>query len=372
MKFFLEQCLCSVKKAINELDAEVIIIDNNSNDGSIEYLQPAFSFPVYIRNSANAGFAKANNQALRIAKGEYILFLNPDTIVPEDCFKSCLSFMQAKKEAGAMGIKMIDGTGKFLKESKRGFPSPWVAFCKMSGLSSFFPASSLFSRYYMGHLDADEINEVDALAGAFLLAKKEVLERVSGFDEQFFMYAEDIDLSYRIQKLGYKNFYFPECTIIHFKGESTYRDKVYVKHFYKAMAQFVRKHFHQGNPRIYFWLLESAIWLRSRFSSLSVRNKEIKKLRSSQKRSIRTGLTGDQQSCKEAAAILERSMERTIVTNPSEAKELVVCEGQNYSYKKLVDTIGQYAGKWNYLVHSAGSRSIVGSSDKNYRGEVLT
>jgi N-acetylglucosaminyl-diphospho-decaprenol L-rhamnosyltransferase len=372
VKFFLEQCLCSVKKAINGLDAEVIIVDNNSNDGSIEYLQQAFSFPVYITNSTNAGFAKANNQALKIAKGDYILFLNPDTIVPEDCISSCLRFMQSKKEAGAMGIKMIDGTGKFLKESKRGFPSPWVAFCKMSGLSSLFPSSSLFSRYYLGHLDDDEFNEVDALAGAFLLAKKEVLEKVSGFDEQFFMYAEDIDLSYRIQKLGYKNFYFPDCTIIHFKGESTDKDKVYVIQFYKAMALFVRKHYHPGNPRIYSWLLESAIWLRSRLSTLSMGNKDIKKSRSSQKRNIKTGLIGDQESCKEASVILERSMGRSIVTNPKEAKELVVCAGFNYSYKKLIETIDQYSGKWKYLIHSFGSRSIVGSSNKNNRGEVLT
>jgi GT2 family glycosyltransferase len=178
---------------------EVIVVDNNSSDGSIAWLRPMFPFVRFIANTNNQGFAKANNQALQQCRGQYVLFLNPDTILPEDCFVQCLSFMEFHPDAGALGVRMIDGSGQYLPESKRGFPSPWVSFCKMSGLTHFFPASKLFARYYLGHLSPAETHQVDVLSGAFMWVRKEVLDKTGGFDERFFMYAEDIDLSYRIQ-----------------------------------------------------------------------------------------------------------------------------------------------------------------------------
>ncbi|MCU0323238.1 MAG: glycosyltransferase family 2 protein [Chitinophagaceae bacterium] len=243
VKYFLEQCLHSVVKAVQRIDAEIFVVDNCSTDGSIAYLQPQFATVQFIANTENVGFGKANNQALAIAKGDYILFLNPDTIVPEDCFEKCIAFFEQTPNCGALGIKMVDGKGIFLPESKRAFPSPLTSFFKLVGLASFFPKSSVFNKYALGHLSENENHEVDVLAGAFMLLRKQVIEKVTGFDETFFMYGEDVDLSYRVQAAGYKNYYFSNSSIIHFKGESTKKGSLnYVRMFYQAMSIFVQKH----------------------------------------------------------------------------------------------------------------------------------
>ena len=209
----------------------------------LDFLEPLFPDFHFIRNKENSGFAKANNLAIPLCNGEFILFLNPDTILAEDSLDICISFFRDQADAGAVGVRMIDGTGRFLKESKRGFPYPSASFFKMTGLARLFPRSKIFSSYYMGHLDEDHIQAVDVLSGAFMMIKKNVLNKTGGFDEQFFMYAEDIDLSYRIDKAGFKNYYLPATTIIHFKGESTQKDFRYVKMFYSAMQLFMKKHF---------------------------------------------------------------------------------------------------------------------------------
>ncbi|MEO6453216.1 MAG: glycosyltransferase, partial [Ginsengibacter sp.] len=212
--------------------------------------------------------AKANNEALFLATGKYILFLNPDTIVPEDCFTKCISFFESQPDAGALGIHMIDGSGKFLKESKRSFPSPITSLYKLLGLAELFPGSREFSKYHLGYLDENKNNEVDVLAGAFIMAPKEIIDNLGGFDEDFFMYGEDIDLSYRIQKAGYKNFYFAESSIIHFKGESTKKASFnYVRIFYKAMSIFVTKHYGRGKASIFNFLIQCAILLRALVSA---------------------------------------------------------------------------------------------------------
>ncbi|HQV55153.1 MAG TPA: glycosyltransferase [Chitinophagaceae bacterium] len=269
VKLFLEQCLCSVQKAMAVIDAEVIVVDNNSSDNSIEYLTAKFPAVKYITNKENTGFAKACNQGLQQAKGSYILFLNPDTIIPEDCFTKCVSFFEANKDAGAIGIKMLDGSGKFLKESKRSFPSPSTSLYKLFGLAKLFPRSKIFSRYHLGHLNENVNNEVDVLAGAFMMIKREVLDKVGGFDETFFMYGEDVDLSYRIQKAGFKNHYFAESSIIHFKGESTRKGSMnYVRMFYNAMSIFVRKHYGGSKAGIFSFLIHVAIWFRAALSTI--------------------------------------------------------------------------------------------------------
>ncbi|MBK6993041.1 MAG: glycosyltransferase [Chitinophagaceae bacterium] len=251
------------------IDAEVIVVDNNSSDNSIEYLTAKFPAVKYITNKENTGFAKACNQGLQQAKGSYILFLNPDTIIPEDCFTKCVSFFEANKDAGAIGIKMLDGSGKFLKESKRSFPSPSTSLYKLFGLAKLFPRSKIFSRYHLGHLNENVNNEVDVLAGAFMMIKREVLDKVGGFDETFFMYGEDVDLSYRIQKAGFKNHYFAESSIIHFKGESTRKGSMnYVRMFYNAMSIFVRKHYGGSKAGIFSFLIHVAIWFRAALSTI--------------------------------------------------------------------------------------------------------
>ena len=244
VRFFLEHCLLSVIKACKNLTAEIIVVDNNSTDGSKEYLTPKFPSVKFIWNTINVGFGKANNSAVFIAQGEYILFLNPDTILPEKCFEKCISFFENNKDCGALGVRMIDGSGAFLKESKRSLPKASAGLFQMIGLTNVFPNSSLFSKYYAGHLPEKENKKVEVLSGAFMMLSKNAVEISAGFDEAFFMYGEDIDLSYRIIEAGLQNYYLGEVTIIHFKGESTQKkDDAYINYFYGAMKLFVDKHY---------------------------------------------------------------------------------------------------------------------------------
>ncbi len=264
VKYFLEQCLYSVQKSIEGIDAEVLVVDNDSNDGSIAYLQPIFPRVKFIASTTNLGFAKANNLALKQAKGNYILFLNPDTIIPENCMVNCLNFFNEHTDSGALGVQMIDGSGNFLPESKRSFPSLSAAFFKLTGLSLLFPKSKLFNQYALGHLLKDDDYEVDVLAGAFMMISKPALEQTQGFDETFFMYGEDVDLSYRIQKSGLKNYYFGKQNIIHFKGESTKRGSLnFVRMFYNAMSIFIKKHYRGSKATLFSTLLNIAIWVRA-------------------------------------------------------------------------------------------------------------
>ncbi len=264
VKYFLEQALLSVRKAMQEIEAEVFVVDNNSVDDSVDMVKEKFPEVILIANQDNPGFSKANNQAIAQAKGEYILLLNPDTVVEEDTFEKCIAFMDVRPDGGGLGVKMIDGSGKFLPESKRGFPSPWVAFSKTFGLSRLFPKSKLFNQYHLGYLDKDENHEIDVLSGAFMFMRKSVLDQVGYLDEDFFMYGEDIDLSYRIQQAGYKNYYLADTKIIHYKGESTKKGSLnYVKTFYNAMIIFARKHFSGEKASLFILGIHFAIYLRA-------------------------------------------------------------------------------------------------------------
>ncbi|MCB0429027.1 MAG: glycosyltransferase [Flavobacteriales bacterium] len=264
VKFFLEQCLMSVQKAAAGLDVEVWVVDNNSVDGSMAMVRERFPWVKCINNKQNVGFSRANNQAIRESSGEYILLLNPDTVLEEDTLSKSVSFMDAHPDAGGLGVKMVDGNGKFLRESKRSLPTPSVAFYKIFGLSTLFPKSAIFSRYHLGHLDENKTHKVEILAGAYMMLRKEALDKTGLLDESFFMYGEDIDLSYRLIKAGYKNYYLPETRIIHYKGESTKKSSVnYVLVFYKAMIIFARKHFSQKNARVFSTLIHTAIYLRA-------------------------------------------------------------------------------------------------------------
>ena len=253
-----------MQKSIEGIEAEIIVVDNNSSDDSILYLPTLFPLAKFIKNETNEGFAKACNKALREAKGEYIIFLNPDTILAEDVIKKGIIFFDKHLDAGALGIRMIDGGGNFLKESKRSFPSPFISLYKLFGLAHLFPRSNFFSRYHLGHLNEKENYEVDVLAGAFMMIKKQVLDTIGSFDEDFFMYGEDVDLSYRIQQAGFKNYYVSETAIIHFKGESTKKGTLnYVRMFYNAMGIFVRKHYGGTKAGVFKISIQFAIWLRA-------------------------------------------------------------------------------------------------------------
>lgn len=264
VEYFLEQCLNSVEIALKNVAGEVFVVDNNSVDGSVQMVREKFPNVHLIANKDNTGFSKANNQAMRIANGEYVLLLNPDTVVEEDTFKKVVDFMDAHPDAGGLGVKMIDGKGRFLPESKRGLPTPAVAFYKIFGLSKLFPKSKKFGRYHLGYLDKNETHEIEILSGAFMLMRKKVLDEIGLLDEAFFMYGEDIDLSYRIVKAGYKNYYFPDTRIIHYKGESTKKSSInYVFVFYRAMVIFAEKHFSKKNASLFSFLINTAIYFRA-------------------------------------------------------------------------------------------------------------
>ena len=270
VKYFLEQALLSVRKAAEGLLVETIVVDNNSVDGSVALVREKFPEVIFIANKVNTGFSTANNQGLRIATGKYVLLLNPDTVVEEDTFRRCIDFMEQHPEAGAVGVRMYDGKGIFLPESKRGLPSPSVAFYKLMGLNSLFPRSRTFNYYYLGHLDDSQVQEIEVLSGAFMFMRKSVLDEIGLLDETFFMYGEDIDLSYRILKAGYKNYYLPDTRIIHYKGESTKKGTLnYVRVFYQAMIIFAQKHFSPRQARLYTLGIRAAIYFKGTLTVLS-------------------------------------------------------------------------------------------------------
>jgi GT2 family glycosyltransferase len=380
VKYFLEQCLHSVMKAVQELDAEVIVVDNNSTDGSIEYLVPGFPAVIFIKNDSNTGFGKANNHALQSARGEYILFLNPDTIVPEDCFKKCIHFLDANPSAGACGIRMLDGSGLFLPESKRSFPTTAAAFYKLAGLAGLFPSSKKFNKYSLNYLDELSNHIVEVLAGAFMMIKKPVLDRIGGFDEQFFMYGEDIDLSYRMRQAGYENWYFAGSSIIHFKGESTKKESLkYLEMFYRAMIVFVNKHYKGNRAWITRSILKTGIGLRAAASlfgnSSPVKAKKIKK---------KTIVTGSDETYNECCRVLAtaekitRDIARFDFNSEAEllhrlsveyaGTEIIFCN-DTITYISMISIMQQLGPHCCYRFHAKGSNSIVGSDSKTSTGE---
>lgn len=276
VQHFLEQCLQSVTKAAQNIEAEIWVVDNNSVDGSVAMIKEKFPNIKLVASKFNLGFSKGNNYAIKKSKGEYILLLNPDTLVEEDTFEKVIHFMDSNPVAGGLGVKMVDGKGNFLPESKRSLPTPSVAFYKIFGLSSLFPKSERFGKYHCGHLDKNKNHEIEILSGAFMLMRKEALDKVGPLDEDFFMYGEDIDLSYRLIKGGYKNYYFAETRIIHYKGESTKKSSVnYVFVFYNAMIIFAKKHFSSKNASVFSLLIKIAIYFRA---SIAIVNQFVKKL----------------------------------------------------------------------------------------------
>jgi GT2 family glycosyltransferase len=276
VRHFLEQALLSVRKASEGLSVETWVVDNNSVDDSVAMVQQKFPEVKLIANRENVGFSTANNQAIRLSTAEYVLLLNPDTVVQADTFQKTLDFMDSRPDVGGLGVRTIDGSGKFLPESKRGFPSPWVAFCKAFGLSALFPKSPLFNRYYLGYLSEFESHEIDVLVGSFMLMRRSVLDKIGLLDEAFFMYGEDIDLSYRIVKGGFKNYYFADTTIIHYKGESTKKGSLnYVRVFYGAMIIFAKKHFQGQQATSFIALMQAAVWFRA---ALTVATGALKKI----------------------------------------------------------------------------------------------
>ncbi|MCB9032441.1 MAG: glycosyltransferase [Chitinophagales bacterium] len=265
VRYFLEQCLRSVFQSDVNFNFDVWIVDNNSKDDSLLMLEQQFPQVKLIANKQNVGFAKANNQAIKQCNSEYVLLLNPDTIIQENTLQIVVDFMDKQEDAGAVGVKMLDGNGNFLPESKRGFPTPIAAISRMSGLDKLFSNSIIFGQYHLTYLSKDKTHEVDVLSGAFMLIKKICLNKIGLLDEAFFMYGEDIDLSYRLKQANFNNYYVADTSIIHFKGESTKKSTFnYVKTFYNAMLIFTKKHFGKTvNGKVLIFLLSVAIYLKA-------------------------------------------------------------------------------------------------------------
>ena len=364
---FLEQCLLSLADAVKEIPHEIFVVDNASTDGSDTYIPRRFPQVKYIYNAENVGFARANNQAMALSSGRYVLLLNPDTVVGESVLSEACRFLDDHPDAGALGVKMLDGDGRFLPESKRGFPSPWVSFCKIFGLAKMFPRSPRFGRYHLRYLDENEINCVDVLSGAFMLLRRSTLDRCGLLDEQFFMYGEDIDLSYRMTLTGRHNYYLP-LRIIHYKGESTKTESLrYVRIFYQAMLIFLRKHY----PHYKFFAqfsIRLAIYLRA--SAAAVRRKLFPKKKKVDETSGEWNLL-----CREpdaAASLLAHHgvtldfvtsdvAEMAVRLSGARRRQHVVFDRSLYTYGAIIECMEAWSapGKVRFYIYSPESGKIV-------------
>lgn len=372
VKYYLEQCLRSVLKAGEVQAVEVIVVDNNSSDGSRLYLEPLFPKVRFIWQTLNPGFAKACNLGLAHAKGDYILFLNPDTLVPEDCFLQLVDFFSTHPDAGAVGVHMVDGLGRFLKESKRGYPSTMASLFKLSGFTKIFPQSPVFAQYYLGHLGEATTNKVDVLSGAFMAMPVTIATALNGFDEAFFMYGEDIDLSYRITRSGLHNYYFPGISILHFKGESTSKQSLqYTRNFYMAMEIFVRKYYSKATALLYAACIRSIIAVKSLSKTL------LPVTRKPYAPAIRLIVVGEEKDATESIALYQQITKAGLQAanivwakswNPGLQKEamqpgtdVLFCIG-GFSMGTVIKMLPTINTTGAIYFHYAGSKSIVCSS----------
>ena len=358
VRYFLEQCVRSVQKALVDLDAEIIVVDNNSSDDSCIMMKQLFPHITLIENKENLGFPKGNNIAVQESKGDYICILNPDTVVAEDTFKKLLA-KSSQVSAGIIGCKLIDGTGNFLPESKRGVPTPWVAFTKIFGL---YKISKIFGKYYAQHLTENQSGKVDILVGAFMFMKRDLYIKAGGFDENCFMYSDDIDLSYMILKLGKENFYFHETTVIHYKGESTIRDEKYLKHFREAMQFFYNKHFKNSVFFDSFIQIGSFLFTIFKQKKPQKLSREIDKYIVFSKDNIHLNLSKSIEyltNFKQFTNNEKLNIELVFDTNSFSFTEIILFM-ENHKSKNI--TFKNYISQSNYLI---------GSNNSTDRGEVL-
>ncbi len=351
--YFLELCLKSVIAAIKNLEAEIIVVDNNSEDSSCEMIRENFPDVILIENNENFGFSKGNNIGFARSKGEYVCILNPDTVVPEDIFELLLEFINNQTNVGIVGCKLINGKGDFLPESKRNIPFVKAALKKLIGNSK---------DYYAGHLDENEIGKVDILVGAFMLMKREVFQEIGGFDEDYFMYGEDIDLSYKVLKAGYDNYYYGSSKVIHFKGESTLRDTLYAKRFYGAMQIFYKKHFKKNI--LYSFLVGLGIKVVYLFRKMPVvNNKSIE----------RYYLISDKMNQK-----LEKYLNKQVLLKFNLTEQIpndteIIFDANVLAYKEIITLFEETKKnkRVTFKILPKDSKFIIGSDNAIYRGEIL-
>lgn len=370
VRYFLELCILSVQKAIQNIDAEIIVIDNNSSDDSCAMMKQRFPNVKLILNVENFGFPKGNNIGVAVAKGEYICILNPDTVVAEDTFIKVLTFAKKQHNLGIVGCKLIDGTGNFLPESKRGIPTPWISFTKIFGLYKYFPKSKLFNQYYAQHLNENQTGEVAILVGAFMVLKRELYNEIGGFDENCFMYSDDIDLSYRSLQKGKFNYYFHETTVLHFKGESTIKDGTYMKRFQEAMNFFYKKHF-KGS--IFFSLFMK---IGIVFFSLAkmIQGKPKAKLAPewyvlvSNDSSVKERVEAKLQNKVQLVSLINGKLNISIRNNCE-----IIIDITNVTFKEAIQFFEENKNKsFTFKFLPSKSNFIIGSNSSSDRGEVIT
>ena len=359
VKYFLEQCLDSLEQAAAGIDHEVIVVDNASTDGSTEYITARFPNIKWMACRENNGFSKGNNIAIAQAKGEFILMLNPDTIVTKEAIEGCVEFMENNADAGACGVYMLRTDGTFAPESRRALPTPFVAFCKMSGLSKLFPQSPTFGRYYMQYLDNEEANPIEIISGAYMMLRHKTIKESGALDENFFMYGEDIDLSYRILKQGYRNYYLP-LRILHYKGESTNKSTYrYVHTFYRAMQLFFKKHYSHYSLLVSL-PINIAIWTRAMLAYIGNQFVHRKVIQEPQDTSYI--VLGNRETLDEVRDILQEKLkngkhmfiEATEQTNPQGHTspgiatynyDTVIYDTEAYTYSTILKLINSSAGQ---------------------------
>jgi GT2 family glycosyltransferase len=379
VRFFLELCLLSVQDALRGIDGEIIVVDNISPDDSCEMVKEKFTNVILIENKENVGFSKANNQGVAIAKGNYVLILNPDTVVAEDTFSKILFQAEKMSDLGMLGVKLIDGTGHFLPESKRGLPTPKVAFNKLFKFSG-----TTKGKYYATHLKENESGEIDILVGAFMLMERSKYNEVGGFDEDYFMYGEDIDLSYKLLKKGYKNYYYPQSQIIHYKGESTAKNAKYLRNFYGAMRIFYKKHFHLN------WLIDLTmnVGIKLLYWIKYLTIKEEKTIRSQPKNILYVGSENDiyEALVKEypktqihlfavcETRVISRFDDLQKIQNILNQKQIdeIVFDHQSNSFSKIIFYMNSLKNKnYRFKIRPKNTNFIIGSDTNNAKGEVL-
>jgi GT2 family glycosyltransferase len=367
VRYFLELCVLSVQQAIKDLDAEIIVVDNNSPDNSCVMMKQRFPDVTLIENKENSGFPKGNNIGVDLAKGKYICILNPDTVVAEDTFTKVLAFAGQQDNLGIIGTKLIDGRGRFLPESKRGVPTPWVAVTKIGALYKIFPNVPLFNKYYAQQLNENQSGKVDILVGAFMVMKRELYLEVGGFDEDCFMYSDDIDLSYTILKKGLNNYYFPATSVIHYKGESTVKDGSYMNRFREAMQFFYKKHF-KVSPVFDVFMKTGAL-----FFMLAKKNKKVLQhlpqhyVLLSGNEALREALQNQLQKKVTRATSIDADA-LFLQNNTTE----IIFDNALITFKQMISFMETYKNKgFTYKIKPDNGNFILGSNSSNDRGEVV-
>lgn len=373
IKPHLEQCLFSLQRALQGIAAEIIVVDNASSDGTASWLETAFPGIISLPQTENLGYSRANNLGMERASGKYILFLNPDTLLGENCLSTSLAFMNEHPGAGAIGLRMIDGFGCFLRESKRGWPGSLASLNKFLGMADRFPSHKTFSAYYAGNIPDRETHEVPVLSGAFMLVRKEALDKTGGFDERFFMYGEDIDLSCRIWQHGWKNYYLGDEAIVHFKGQSTDKGSTgYREHFYGAMSLFVRKYYRGSLSFVYRPLLLAGIGLQKTRSRMMARPATVSPNKEEARNYVLVGSGKDIQTFLErlddkgAGCALFDTQKVPLAElgrhlGPGGYSEVLFCTG-DLAFEEAIGWMDATQAKVPCYFHHAGSGSVAGPS----------